>query len=353
MTAAEDGETVGQWGEKRLIRELIRPLFNPEEDPHGVGDDCAVFDAPPGHNGLLSTDRVPADLIAFAHGLIDYRGFGQHLAALNISDVAACGGNPTLLLLNCALPNHMHVADFRSLCEGVLDVARTHNCQVRGGDISSSPELSCSATVLGLCTAGQALLRSGASAGDTVFVSRPVGMTPAAFHVLTGKTGALQIPAAIRAQLYEPLRYRPPMVELGQALAASGYCTSCMDNTDGLGQTLLELSEASKMRFTINQTALRLPHAVRQVALAAGVEETGFALGPGHDFSLVGTLHADTPEGILRALGEHGLHPIGSVTEGSGIWLSSHDGSETAFTPQGWNYFTSTEHQLTEALKRD
>lgn len=353
MRTEQRGETVSQWGEKRLVRELIRPLFNPHGDPHGVGDDCAVYEPPPGQVQLFSTDRVPADLIAFAHGLIDYRGFGAHLAALNISDVAACGGKPALLLLNTALPAHMLVTDFRSLCEGVLDVALPLNCRVEGGDMSSSPELSCSATIVGTCPKGQVLLRGGAQVGDIVFASRPAGMTPAAFHVLAGKPGADETAPEIRSELYELLRYRPPMVELGRALANSGYCTSCMDNTDGLGQTLWELAEASEVRFDIDPKAMHIPDAVLHVARAAAVDARRLALGPGHDFSLVGTLRADTPGAVLTALSEHGLHPIGSVTEGNGIWLSTPDGPETAFVPQGWNYFTDTERSLTEPLKRD
>ncbi|MFF4506530.1 thiamine-monophosphate kinase [Streptomyces sp. NPDC001401] len=353
MRTEQRGETISQWGEKRLVRDLIRPLFNPQADPHGVGDDCAVYVPPPNRAALLSTDRVPADLIAFAHGLIDYRGFGAHLAALNISDVAACRGEPVLLLLNTALPAHMRVADFRSLCEGVLDVARPLSCRVKGGDMSSSPELSCSATIVGICPKDQVLLRRGAKVGDIVFASRPAGMTPTAFHVLAGKPGADEVPAEIRSELYELLRYRPPMVELGRALATSGYCTSCMDQTDGLGQTLWELAEASDVRFDIDPTAMHIPDAVLHVARAAGVDACQLALGPGHDFSLVGTLRADTPDGVLSALREHGLHPIGAVTYGNGIWLSTPDGPPTAFVPEGWNYFTDTERSLTEPLKRD
>ena len=316
------------------------------------GDDCALLVPRPGWTVLLSTDRVPADLIAFAHGLIDHRGLGAHLAALNISDVAACGGEPTALLLNCALPADMRVADFRGFCDGVLDVARPLNCRVVGGDISSSPELSCSATVVGLCEAGRALLRGGAKKGDRVFMSRPAGLTPAAFHLLTEQPGTRQVPAAVRSELNEALRYRAPMVELGRALAADGCCTSCMDNTDGLGQTLLELAEAGGVCIDVDTAAMRIPEAVRQVARLAGADEFDLALGPGHDFSLVGTLRADTSDEVLSALGAHGLYSVGAVTDGSGIRLSSTSGTR-AFVPRGWNYFTSTEHSLTDVLKRD
>src|SRR5262249_33099260 len=95
---------ISELGEKRLIAEVLRPLFNPEDDPRGVGDDCAVITHDAGTVVLVSTDRVPADLIALRTGVIDFRGFGAHVAAINASDIAACGGRLTGFLLNCGLP---------------------------------------------------------------------------------------------------------------------------------------------------------------------------------------------------------------------------------------------------------
>ena len=75
-------------GEKRLIAEYIRPLFNPAGLRESVGDDCALIQVGAGNWVCVSTDRVPADLIAFKLGLIGFRELGQYLAVLNISDIA-------------------------------------------------------------------------------------------------------------------------------------------------------------------------------------------------------------------------------------------------------------------------
>ena len=96
-------KTIGEIGEKRLITEFIRPFFNETNAPEGVGDDCAMV-ATDGATVLLSTDRVPADLISFRLGILDFEGLGRYLAVLNISDIAACGGTPKALLLNFGLP---------------------------------------------------------------------------------------------------------------------------------------------------------------------------------------------------------------------------------------------------------
>src|SRR5258708_5788022 len=90
-------------GEKRLIAEYIQPLLNPDRLPESVGDDCALIPVWGDVCLCVSTDRVPADLLAFRLGLISFRELGSYLAILNISDIAACGGEPRGLLLNCAL----------------------------------------------------------------------------------------------------------------------------------------------------------------------------------------------------------------------------------------------------------
>src|SRR4051812_15727761 len=96
--------TIGEIGEKQIIERFLRPLFNPNNDENGVGDDCAAVELPSGTLGLYSTDRVPADLISYRSGVLDNFGLGRYLAVLNLSDIAACGGSPQALLLNFGLP---------------------------------------------------------------------------------------------------------------------------------------------------------------------------------------------------------------------------------------------------------
>src|SRR4051794_35339442 len=109
------GLRISEIGEKRLISEFVHPLFNANDDPSGVGDDCAMLEAET-DVFLFSTDRVPADLIAFRLGILDYEGLGKYLAYLNISDIAACGGRPVGLLLNLGLPRDFLYEDFKLLC---------------------------------------------------------------------------------------------------------------------------------------------------------------------------------------------------------------------------------------------
>lgn len=331
--------TVADLGEKALIRDLVKPLFNPDDEPGGVGDDCAMLHIG-GEVVLVSTDRVPADLIAFRLGILDYAGLGDYLARLNLSDIAACGGRALGLLLNVGMPNTLLYDDFAAICRGVHKRVAECGCKVLGGDITAATELSLSATSIGVASAGRVLTRRGAQAGDTVFVTRPAGLTPAAFvHFLSPSAAGLE--ASDETLLVRQFTHMVPMLELGQKLAESGACTSCMDNTDGIGQSLTELADASAVSIEVESKRIVIPEVVQKVAAAKNLDPLEIVFNAGADFSLIGTLQGPwTDIGARDRFGDD-LQIVGRVNDGSGVWLRK-DQAKTALAFRGWNYFVDT-----------
>ena len=330
--------TISDLGEKKLIAEFIRPLFNPEDDVRGVGDDCAmVFEG--NDVWLFSTDRVPADLIAFRLGLINHRGLGRYLATLNLSDLAACGGRPIGLLLNLGLPGELGYEEFQELCRGFQEIAAMFDCRVLGGDITHSRELSISATSIGKGVRGRVLTRRGAMAGDTLFCSRPVGMTPAAFAYLLMDDKPVVTTAEVDV-LVAQFKCLLPLVDLGWELAASTRCSSCMDNTDGLGQSFLELGLASRVACVIEEQRLRIPTVVEKIASQIGVDPMRLAFGAGADFSLIGSLKGTWGQGEVGAAFGNEVLVIGHVEEGVGVFLDR-EGHRAPLEFTGWNYFVN------------
>lgn len=333
-------QRISDIGEKRLIAEFVHPLFNSSDTLEGVGDDCAMLDAADGELWLFSTDRVPADLISFRLGILDYAGLGRYLSRLNISDIAACGGKPLALLLNLGLPDSLAYEDFKSLCRGFKEASEKHGCRVLGGDISSSAEISISATSIGKVNKANVLSRRGATKGDTIFISRPLGLTPAAFaYYLRCKKDTVGLTAEERAALDGQFTLLEPLVSLGMNLSSSAKCSSCMDNTDGVGQSLLELSVASKAKFVLRQEHINIPEVVTKIADNLGEDAFELAFSAGADFSLVGTLSGRwTQEQTAEQFGE-GVQMIGSVVEGEGVFIETGDEiAPLAFS--GWNYFS-------------
>lgn len=188
-------QTISEIGEKRLIRDYLTPFLNPDGNRSLVGDDCAIIDTRETSALCVSTDRVPHDLVSFRLGLIDYRGLGNYLAVLNISDIAAMGATPVGLLLNLGLPPDLKFKDLSSLLDGANSACNSYGCKIIGGDLSSSPVLSISATSLGFSSKNAPLYRTQASPGDCIYCTSPLGITSTAFYYhLKAKPLGLKLP---------------------------------------------------------------------------------------------------------------------------------------------------------------
>ncbi len=330
---------ISEYGEKKLIEQFIKPLFNPSNDLFGIGDDCAMIECSNDEITLFSTDRVPADLISFKLGLINYYGLGNYLAQLNISDVVACGGKPVGLLLNFGLPSDLLIGDFNDLLQGVKNVIDRFDCKVLGGDITAASEISISATSIGKVRKGKVLTRRNAKEGDFIFVSRPIGLTPTAFEYFCNlKPKGYKLEQSEEEVLIKQFTDMYPLVELGQQLSNSGLCTSCMDNTDGLGQSLLELSQLSEVCMQIDSDKILLSSLTKKIVSQNHNDLLQFAFSAGADFSLVGTLSGTLTEIEYHSYFKHNVSIIGRVTSGRGVTLRSLD-EITEFKFRGWNYF--------------
>jgi thiamine-monophosphate kinase len=323
-------------GEKKLISKYLRPLLNPRSLPESVGDDCAILKVRSGYGVCVSTDRVPADLISFRLGLIGYRELGQYLAVLNISDIAAAGGEPRGLLLNLAFPATFRLTDFLDIIKGAQSAGLRYGAPVVGGDLSTAAEMNLTATSIGEVRSGRSLFRSGAKPGDAIFVSRPVGICPAAFRHFLSDDGPATLTARQLSQLKQHFARPEPLVRLGRALGECGHCSSAMDNTDGVGQSLFEIGEASGVAMVVDEKALPVAPVCSYIAQAYGEDASELALSAGADFQLVGTVRNEKAALIARLQ----LTRIGHVEEGRGVYLSG-TGRLKPYQPRGWNYVSA------------
>jgi thiamine monophosphate kinase len=128
------------------------------------------------------------------------------------------------------------------------------------------------------------------------------------------------------------------MIQLGRLLSTSGCCTACMDNTDGIGQTILELSQASCAAFVLDQDKVRLPETVTRFSSQTGIDAFRLGISPGADFSLVGTLSGEWHVQTVYDKFGVDIQLIGWVEDGTGVFLRSRDGIRP-LNVEGWNYF--------------
>ena len=228
-------------GEFDLIRRYFqRPV---RRAALGVGDDCALLAPAPGMQLAISSDMLVEGRHFFAD--VNPRLLGHKALAVNLSDLAASGARPLAFTLALSLPraDEAWISEFAA---GLLALADAHECELIGGDTTGGP-LNICITVFGEVPAGQALLRSGARAGDEIWVSGTLGDARLALEAMLGR---VQLPAELLQQTRQRLEAPTPRVALG--LALRGIASSALDVSDGLLGDLGHILELSSVGATVD-----------------------------------------------------------------------------------------------------
>lgn len=243
----------------------------------GVGDDCALLQPTGGMQLAISSDMLVEGRHFFAD--VDPSTLGHKALAVNLSDLAACGAQPVAFTLALALPR-ADEAWLAAFSRGLFALADEHGCELVGGDTTQGP-LNICITVFGEVPRGQALLRSGARAGDDIYVSGTLGDARLALEALRGN---ITLPPGWMAAARRRLEQPSPRVALGMALR--GVASAAIDVSDGLIGDLGHILAASRVG-----AHLRTP---RVLPLLAGSGEAG-----AQDL-----LHADARLGSVLAGGD-------------------------------------------------
>ncbi len=285
----------------------------------GVGDDCALLMPTPGMQLAVSSDM----LVEGRHFLstVDPARLGHKALAVNLSDLAACGAKPLAFMLALALPR-ADEAWLEGFSRGLFALADAHGCELIGGDTTQGP-LNLCITVLGEVPREQALLRSGARAGDDLYVSGTLGDARLALEVFRG-TRALPLAAfeAARARMEQPT----PRVALG--LALRGVATAAADISDGLVGDLGHILKASGVGACIDSAiAIDLLASKAHVTLASGQFDAEaaleYVLAGGDDYELVFTAPPAARDAVQAAAARAGtpVSRIGRIEAAPGLRL--------------------------------
>ena len=293
---------VSSLGETGVV-ELLRARFASSPTTVGIGDDAAVFPAP-GPRLVMTTDTL-VEGVDFSLDYFSGFDLGWKALAVNVSDIAAIGGEPSQAVATLCLPPETPVGYVIDLIQGIGEGSEAWNVEVVGGDISSADKISLGLTLLGDCEAP--VLRSGARPGDAVMVSGALG----------GSFGGLCLlredPAAT-GLLVERHRRPNPRLGLSRALRKVPV-TSMIDLSDGLVVDLGRLMSASETGCRIEREAIPFDEGLEAAGLA---DPVGAALFGGEDFELLFTLSEESVRAATDA-GERigvAITRIGTVTEG-------------------------------------
>jgi thiamine-monophosphate kinase len=321
----------------------------------GIGDDCAILRPQAGEEIVVTTD-FSLEQVHFRRDWHPPESVGHRCLARGLSDVAAMGGRPLAAFLSLAIPVELTLSDKQRswvarFFEGLLALAAQHKVRLAGGDTAQSPEFDChgrksaamvsaDVVLIGSAKRGRALLRSGACAGDIIYVTGELGGAAAELIALGRQPE--QFARLITAQKNHPHLYPEPRVGVGLKLASTGIAHAAVDLSDGLSTDLLHVCEESGLTAELDAAAIPV-HALAMQAEQDGwvPSALGLALHGGEDYELLFT----TPKwsSVPRKIAGVAIHPIGQMQrrhpKRPRVMLRERNGRTQTLEPSGWEHF--------------
>jgi len=283
-----------------------------------IGDDAAVLSPPAGR--LVWTIDEQVEGVHFRRDLASWRDVGWRGYMAAASDVTAMGASPWCALASLVVPHDVDDGALEAIARGQKEAADAAGAPVVGGNLARGPVLSIATTFLGTCE--KAVQRSGARAGEGLWMAGRVGLAAAGLRALERGMGSVPgLGAAV-------LAWRTPRALVVEGLAMAGIASAAVDISDGLARDVSHLGNASSVCIVLEEAALLEDPALRDAARALGDGALDLALHGGEDYAVVATSHRPIP----------GFRRIGEVRAGSGLALRSASG-ERLVEPRGFDHF--------------
>ncbi|MGD9807617.1 MAG: thiamine-phosphate kinase [Deferribacterales bacterium] len=282
----------------------------------GVGDDAALF------GDTLVCKDIMAEGVHFTKGA-PIMHIMRKVVTANVSDIAAMGGTAELGLLGIAIP-----AGYDITAGDMVRPFDAYGVKLIGGDTTSSKDsLFISVTIIGRKNE-HVLTRSGAKAGDIIYMSRPVGRVRELLDKeLAAETGSGSRPEQSEGSVTYNHYLVKAETELGDLLGKTGIATSCIDISDGLGRDASHIADMSGVKMVIESDRIPVDHLENK--------DVVFAIGSGEEFALLYTIdEKDVKE--LEMMSPKSIR-IGRVEAGRGVCLEK-DGEQTDISDSGYEH---------------
>jgi len=320
-------------GEREIIEILLERFERMQNMPIPFGDDVSAYPLNGDRVIILKTDMlvgktdVPPKMSLWQAA--------RKAVVMNVSDFAAKGVRPKVILVSLGLPRGLSVEGIKEIGDGLNAGAREYNTYIVGGDTNEATDLVISLSVFGIARKDEVMLRNGAKPGDIVGVTGFFGKTYAGLKILLE---GFKAPKNVYDVLVESVYMPKARLNEGLALTLTGAVTASIDSSDGLAWSLYEIAKASHVGFLIDNPPVASE--TKKFAEINSLDPLELAFYGGEEYELVLTvkskLWSNAEEAVKKAGGS--LIRIGRVTAEKQVILEV-DGEKRVIEPRGWEHF--------------
>jgi len=335
----------------------------------GIGDDASAIREAANRDLIITTDLL-VEGVDFYRQATPPRLLGHKALAVSLSDIAAMGARPYWSFLSFGMPRDAWNGSFKDeFINGYFALADQFGVTLSGGDVSETKEgIVVDSIVLGEVESGAAVLRSGARAGDQIFVTGNLGGAAAGLKLIelgarvrsptvregSSADAAIQDGAvdsaadddAIQSLLLRQLRPEP-RVGWGVVLGEDRLATAMIDLSDGLSSDLHHLCKESNVGAIIEAASLPLNDDVKQLCGRRALDPLALALHGGEDFELLFTVAPENVSRLPKRVDGVAISQIGEITERGDVQLKEKN-RLWKLEPRGFEHFADVNSRSAE-----
>ena len=305
MTVGEVYNAIKIVTELEIIRRYFSPPNRQDNVILGIGDDAAIVSAG-GKNLAVCTDSLVAGTHFFEDANPHF--LGRKSLAVSVSDLAAMGAIPLWATIAITLKK-ADSAWLKNFAQGIKKFSQAFDFAIIGGDTTRGNCISITTSVIGM-VGEKFMIRGGASAGDSLWVSGEIGDAALALWAIRNRK-IKKFPAA-KSRLENPI----PRIKLGRELSPSA--TAAIDLSDGILAGIKSLGEASGVGAEIDADSLPQSDEIKAADDSLRLD---FLLGGGDDYELLFTASPQKTAEIqaASAASKTKVTRIGEMTKRRGI----------------------------------
>ena len=311
----------------------------------GIGDDAAIIRQHHGRDTVITTDLLVEEIDFHLNTTTPWL-LGHKALAVSLSDIAAMGARPQYALLSIGVPRAIWDSTFvDEFYEGFFSLAEVFGVALIGGDVSRTPErVVIDSIVIGETARGRAVRRSGARAGDHIFVTGSLGGAAAGLRLLERGARLRRKPArSTHSRMIEQLILRQllpePRVAWGATLGEEHLATAMIDISDGLSSDLAHICRESNVGAKIDASRIPIDPLVINLCGRRALDPLLLALNGGEDFELLFTVHPRDLRRLPRNVGDVPITYIGDITKDAGRIRIAEGAHVWDLEPRGFMHF--------------